>query len=140
MPIDYTLCRDDHLCVTRFLGAVTVDEVQSTYRRIFATVSSWPRVIEITDLSAQDTDGLTASMVGDMAERISGLVTQHGMSGECAIIAPTDAQYGLASIFYGRASFAGRGNISVVRSHSDAAAFVGVSAQKIAGMLSGGSV
>lgn len=140
MPIDYTLCRDDHLYVTRFLGSVTVDEVQSTYAKIFTAVCRWPKVIEVTDLSAQDTGGLTASIVGDMAERISGMVTAHGLSGECAIIAPTDAQYGLASVFYGRASFAGRGNISVVRSHCDAAELIGVPANKIAGMLAGGSI
>lgn len=136
MSVDYALCRDQQLYVTRISGDVHVDEVQSAYRCIFSQAEGWSNLLGLTDISESRSAALTASMVSDMAERISRMVSDSGLAVRCAIVAPSDALYGLANIYHVRARFDEQYVISVARDLAEAAQQLGVAAPKLTRMLS----
>lgn len=125
MPITYRIDEGQKLVVTTVVGRISEAEV----RAHAASAERDPRVhacdrsiVDITESAAPSFDGRVISELAMTAQGLGELLSVRRV----ALIAPTDASYGLARVFQGFREGTGGGEVQVFRNRPEAEAWLGV--------------
>lgn len=97
MPVTYTIDKQRRLITTRCIGDVTLDEVIGHFDELVADPDCPDRLDVLLDLSEQTS--IPASSQLRLVTRKIEDVSSRVRFGRCAIVAPTDALFGMTRVF-----------------------------------------
>lgn len=126
LAIEYKLHSKPRLLVTQLSDVVTYDAFYATYKAILAEAGDWAQILEISLIPASVTIQITPQALRDLAERLSTALAERELTMKTAFIAPSDAHYGLASVYRAQAAFNGTIDITVLRDAQEGLRWLGI--------------
>lgn len=99
MSVLFTLYPQYNYYVVRFIGAVTDDELVSSYASFFSSDEWSADFDELADLSEFDTSALTQAGMTSLAELMTRQCSKHNWNHRSAVYVETDLQFGVTRMY-----------------------------------------